>query len=103
MNSSETEVTVIAADGPDDGRFGRVIIESDNGYLVGIGTDVWQYFPLVAAEDVSPRSGQNGTEVSIDLRGILDTQTIQSVTLVGRAAEVVAVKNRWGGRNAIES
>ena len=89
VSSSDMEVVVTAGPGPDEGSFGRVIIESDNGLLAGIGTNVWQYLPLVTSGNVNPLSGQNGTLVSIDLRGILETLTISSVTFNGIPAEVV--------------
>ena len=70
ISSSGTEVIVLAGDGPVNGGSGRVIIESDNGLVSGIGTDVWLYLPQLTAADVSPQSGQSGTTVSIDLKRI---------------------------------
>ena len=75
VRANDTEVVVRAGDGPADGASGRVIIESDNGLLSGTGTDVWQYLPVITASDVSPQSGQDGTRVSINLRGISLTVT----------------------------
>ena len=89
VRASDTEVVVIAGEGPREGASGRVIIESDQGVVSGIGADVWQYLPVLTADDVSPRMGQNGTRVLIDLRGI--TLVISSVSLAGVTARVVGV------------
>ena len=82
MNSSDTEVIVVAGEGPDEGGTGRVIIESDNGLVSGIGTDAWEYIPVITAALVSPQTGQNGTNVSIDLRGFAPTVTAVYLTEV---------------------
>ena len=90
VNSSDTEVIVKAMAGPEEGSIGRVIIESDNGQVSGIGTDVWHYLPQITAADVSPQTGQAGTRVSIDLKGV--PLTITGVFLAGvRAVGPVSV------------
>ena len=85
LNSSDVELIVIAGDGPIDGTSGRVIIESDNGQVSGIGTDVWQYLPVITAANVSPQIGQAGTRVAIDPRGI--SLAITGVFLTGVLAD----------------
>ena len=84
LSASDTEVIVIAGDGPVEGDRGRIIIETEGGLVSGVGTDVWQYLPEITADDVSPQIGQNGTRVSIDLKGI--TLAIRRITLAGVAA-----------------
>ena len=81
MSASDTEVIVIAGDGPAEGARGRIIIESDAGLISGIGTDVWEYLPDITADDVTPLTGQNGTRVSIDLKGI--SLVITRISLAG--------------------
>ena len=73
LSSTDTEVVVIAGAGPVKGSVGRVIIEGDILFVSGIGADVWRYLPQITAGDVSPQTGQSGTRVSIDLKGILLT------------------------------
>ena len=87
LQASDTEVVVIAGEGPTDGSSGRVLIESDEGLVSGIGTDIWTYLPVITADDVSPQTGQNGTQISIDLRGI--TLVISRILLAGVSANVV--------------
>jgi hypothetical protein len=81
INASDTEVTVLAGEGPANGSRGRVIIEAENGRVSGIGTDVWEYLPAITAADVSPQTGQNGTLVTIDLKGIFRRLSIREVYL----------------------
>ena len=80
-SASDSEVIVIAGDGPTEGAQGRIIIESENGLVSGIGTDDWQYLPDITADDVTPQTGQEGTRVSIDLKGI--SLEITRITLAG--------------------
>ena len=89
VNASESKVVVIAGLGPDDGRTGGIVIESDNGRLTGLGGDVWTYLPVVRADQVFPQRGQNGTIVTIDLSEIPDTYTLEEVFLNGVAADIV--------------
>ena len=70
LNATDSLVRAIAGEGPYEGSRGRVIIEGANGRVSGIGRDIWEYFPVITAADVNPQLGQNGTIVSIDLKGI---------------------------------
>lgn len=87
VNATDSEVIVTAGKGSAEGSRGRVIIEADNGQVSGIGTDVWLYLPTITAADVSPQIGQDGTTVSIDLKGI--PLTISQVYLTGTAAQII--------------
>ena len=104
LNSSDSEVIVNATEGPEEGRIGRVIIESENSsFIAGIGSDIWRYLPLVTSAQVNPQSGQNGTRLEVDLRGILDTFNISSATLAGIRAEVVGTNGTMVTLRARES
>ena len=83
LNATDSLVRAIAGEGPYEGSRGRVIIEGVNGRVSGIGRDIWEYFPVITAADVNPQMGQNGTIVSIDLKGISLTVTEVYLTDVG--------------------
>jgi hypothetical protein len=99
MSASDTEVIVIAGDGHAEGARGRIIIESDVGLISGIGTDVWEYLPDITADDVTPVTGQNGTRVSIDLKGI--SLVITRISLAG--VEVNGIVDKLGTRVIVEA
>ena len=84
VNTTDTEITVIARAGPDMGTSGGVLIESDNGRLTGIAGNVWTYFPVIQASDVTPQTGQNGTLVNINLASRIPANySVEQVVLAG--------------------
>ena len=91
VNATDTEITVIARVGPNMGTSGGVVIETDNGRLTGIAGNAWTYFPTIQASDVTPRTGQNGTSVSINVGGrIPSSYIVEEVTLAGVSSSPVS-------------
>ena len=87
-SSSATVVEVYAARSP-VATVGAVVIVADTGAIVTLA-DGWQYLEPGDITSVSPSSGQEGTEVTIDGSKLLASGTVASrVTLLGIAATVV--------------
>ena len=89
VNASETEVLVMAGEGLFDGASGGVVIEANNSQLTGVAGNVWSYFPVVTAAEVSPQVGQNGTAVTLNLTRIQAAFELERVLLAGVIAELV--------------
>ena len=74
------------------GSIGEVRIETGSG-LFGLAGDAWRYFPKITVNEVSPRTGQNGTTVAINLTSIRSLPSIDAVYLVNVSARVIGLNN----------
>ena len=90
-NATEELVIVTAGAPPPEGVVGSVVLESDDGTLTGLAGEAWTYYPLITASSVSPRSGQNGTIVTIDRSRVQDLPVLESVSLAGVPAFIVSL------------
>ena len=84
-NATETRIVVEAGTPPNGGtvRSGAIVIERDDGTIIGLGGNAWTYYPSLTSANVSPNMGQNGTVVAIDLSQLISVPTVESVTLAG--------------------
>ena len=83
MSATEGRIILEAGTPPSEGSSGPVVIERDDDTLIGLGGNVWTYYPSLMSGNVSPNSGQNGTVVTIDLSQLNGEPTIDRVTLAG--------------------
>ena len=83
VNASEERIILEAGTPPAEGSSGPVVIERDDGTIIGLAGNAWTHYPTVMPSDVSPRTGQNGTIVTIDLSRLSSMSTIDRVSLTG--------------------
>ena len=83
LNAMEEIILLEAGPSPSEGSSGPVVIERVDGTLIGLAGNAWTYYPAVMSSDVSPRTGQNGTVVTIDLLRLSSIPPINRVTLTG--------------------
>ncbi len=92
VSINEDMIVVRAGRPPSTGVSGPVIMETSE-FILSVVRSVWNYFPILTSTSVSPISGQNGTEVNIDLDTIVPYPPIGRVELNGVNAEIVGVNN----------
>ena len=90
-NATNEEIVVIAGEGPNEGAFGTVVIETSDGLQFGLSGNAWRYYPRIGSLLVSPTSGQNGTVVTIDLSSVDPLPVIEDITLAGFSALEISV------------
>ena len=93
MSASSTEITIQAGASPPEGTSGRVLVETVDGRILELTGDVWVYYPVITRDDISPLTGQSGTNVNISLTRIPDLPAITRVSLTGVLAQVTAISN----------
>ena len=84
----QSDNTIIVVAGQSPARSGGVVIESGGRRLTGVSGTVWTYLPPLTAAQVSPLSGQNGTQVSINISSIPIQYAVQQVYLAGVQAVI---------------
>ena len=83
VNATERRIIVESGTLPNGGTSGPVVIERDDGSIIGLGGNAWTYYPSLTSDNVSPNTGQNGTLVTINLSQLTGIPTIEQVTLMG--------------------
>lgn len=91
--ASSTEIVVQAGASLPEGASGQVLIETVDGTILGLTGDVWEYYPIITRDDVSPLTGQSGTIVNITLSRIPNLPAVTQVNLTDVPAEVTAISN----------
>ena len=90
VSANNETIVVIAGQPPTSGTSGPVIIETSE-FLLGLTGNAWTYFPVVTSSYVSPNTGQNGTEVTINLSRIYPLPPVRNVYLSNASAEIIQV------------
>ena len=93
QSASDNEIIVEAGPPPPSGTSGQLLIETTGGRLYGLAGEVWEYYPVITSGDVSPITGQNGTNVTIDLSRVSNLPAIMGVNLNGVPATDVSVNS----------
>ena len=93
INATEERIILEAGTPPSEGNSGPVVIQRADGTLVGLAGSPWTYYPTIMPNSVSPRTGQLGTFVEINLSQLNSIPTIDRVSLAGVPAVDISLNS----------
>lgn len=93
VNATEERIILEAGAPLNEESSGPVVIQRADGTLVGLAGSLWTYYPTIMPSSVSPRTGQLGTFVEINLSQLNTIPTIDRVSLAGVSAGVISLNS----------